>query len=300
MTAVSLVNVLRLLTTRVPGANINEVPNSAVGQKNRGILRRRPQLELGCGPGRAKCARARPSFDLRKPTKPIYSPVAWSTARKKIHALFCPVPPRQPKTPNPRKNPEYTRPKKIYDHHNRNCKKSTASPQKKKSIVHQRAQGTCFSAGVIEAPREHFTVCTQFPRGGVWLFEKAGFRVLLHITQPAVDIFPDSPTERFPLPPLDPPPPPFFCIPTIPAPSTYTPPPQPKPIFFSSADYGIGPLFGGVWRMKFLFFEKLGCISVRHPRMNSTDFLFPPPSTSHFFQLINASTASFASAKFSA
>ena len=109
MTAVSLVNVLRLLTIRVPrvpGANINEVPNSAVGQKNRGILRRRPQLELGCGPGRAKCARARPSFDLRKPTKPIYSPVAWSTARKKIYALFCPVPPRQPKTPNPRKNPD--------------------------------------------------------------------------------------------------------------------------------------------------------------------------------------------------
>ena len=108
MTAVSLVNVLRLLTIRVPrvpGANINEVPNSAVGQKNRGILRRRPQLELGCGPGRAKCARARPSFDLRKPTKPMYSPVAWSTARKKIYALFCPVPPRQPKTPNPRKNP---------------------------------------------------------------------------------------------------------------------------------------------------------------------------------------------------
>ena len=62
MTAVSFVNVLRLLiirVPRVPGTNINEVPNSEEFSHSAGG----PQLELRWGPGRAKRARARPSFD---------------------------------------------------------------------------------------------------------------------------------------------------------------------------------------------------------------------------------------------
>ena len=71
VTAVSFVNVLRLLIIRapcVPDANINEVSH----ELRRWITEEfshsaGPQLELGWGPGRAKRARARPSFDLLLP-----------------------------------------------------------------------------------------------------------------------------------------------------------------------------------------------------------------------------------------
>ena len=69
MTAVYFVNVLRLLiirVPRVPGANINEVPNSEKFSHSAGG----PQLELRWGPGRAKRARARhTSTKTRKTAK---------------------------------------------------------------------------------------------------------------------------------------------------------------------------------------------------------------------------------------
>ena len=61
MTAVYFVNVLSLLIIRiprVPGANINEVPNSEKFSHSAGG----PQLELRWGPGRAKRARARHTY----------------------------------------------------------------------------------------------------------------------------------------------------------------------------------------------------------------------------------------------
>ena len=67
MTAVYFVNVLRLLiirVPRVPGANINEVPNSAKFSHSAGG----PQLELRWGPGRAKRARARHTFTKTRKT----------------------------------------------------------------------------------------------------------------------------------------------------------------------------------------------------------------------------------------
>ena len=67
MTAVYFVNVLRLLiirVPRVPGANINEVPNSEEFSHSAGG----PQLELRWGPGRAKRARARHTFTKTRKT----------------------------------------------------------------------------------------------------------------------------------------------------------------------------------------------------------------------------------------
>ena len=67
MTAVYFVNVLRLLiirVPRVPGANINEVPNSEKFSHSAGG----PQLEIRWGPGRAKRARARHTFSKTRKT----------------------------------------------------------------------------------------------------------------------------------------------------------------------------------------------------------------------------------------
>ena len=67
MTAVYFVNVLRLLiirVPRVPGANINEVPNSEKFSHSAGG----PQLELRWGPGRAKRARARHTYTKTRKT----------------------------------------------------------------------------------------------------------------------------------------------------------------------------------------------------------------------------------------
>ena len=67
MTAVYFVNVLRLLiirVPRVPGANINEVPNSEKFSYSAGG----PQLELRWGPGRAKRARARHTYTKTRKT----------------------------------------------------------------------------------------------------------------------------------------------------------------------------------------------------------------------------------------
>ena len=67
MTAVYFVNVLSLLIIRiprVPGANINEVPNSEKFSHSAGG----PQLELRWGPGRAKRARARHTYTKTRKT----------------------------------------------------------------------------------------------------------------------------------------------------------------------------------------------------------------------------------------
>ena len=67
MPAVYFVNVLRLLIIRVPcvpGANINEVPNSEKFSHSAGG----PQLELRWGPGRAKRARARHTYTKTRKT----------------------------------------------------------------------------------------------------------------------------------------------------------------------------------------------------------------------------------------
>ena len=67
MTAVYFVNVLSLLiirVPRVPGANINEVPNSEKFSHSAGG----PQLELRWGPGRAKRARARHTYTKTRKT----------------------------------------------------------------------------------------------------------------------------------------------------------------------------------------------------------------------------------------
>ena len=67
MTAVYFVNVLSLLIIRiprVPGANINEVPNSEKFSHSAGG----PQLELRWGPGRAKRARARHTYAKTRKT----------------------------------------------------------------------------------------------------------------------------------------------------------------------------------------------------------------------------------------
>ena len=67
MTAVYFVNVLRLLiirVPRVPGANINEVPNSEKFSYSAGG----PQLEVRWGPGRAKRARARHTYTKTRKT----------------------------------------------------------------------------------------------------------------------------------------------------------------------------------------------------------------------------------------
>ena len=67
MTAVYFVNVLSLLIIRiprVPGANINEMPNSEKFSHSAGG----PQLELRWGPGRAKRARARHTYTKTRKT----------------------------------------------------------------------------------------------------------------------------------------------------------------------------------------------------------------------------------------
>ena len=67
MTAVYFVNVLGLLIIRiprVPGANINEVPNSGNFSHSAGG----PQLDLRWGPGRAKRARARHTYTKTRKT----------------------------------------------------------------------------------------------------------------------------------------------------------------------------------------------------------------------------------------
>ena len=67
MTAVYFVNVLSLLIIRiprVPGANINEVPNSEKFSHSAGG----PQLELRWRPGRAKRARARHTYTKTRKT----------------------------------------------------------------------------------------------------------------------------------------------------------------------------------------------------------------------------------------
>ena len=67
MTAVYFVDVLSLLIIRiprVPGANINEVPNSEKFSHSAGG----PQLELRWGPGRAKRARARHTYTKTRKT----------------------------------------------------------------------------------------------------------------------------------------------------------------------------------------------------------------------------------------
>ena len=81
MTAVSFVNVLIIRVPRVPGTNINEVPNSEEFSHSAGG----PQLELRWGPGRAKRARARPSFDRvsAKTPKTYIMPCNKAKCRKK-------------------------------------------------------------------------------------------------------------------------------------------------------------------------------------------------------------------------
>ena len=69
-----LLTILIIRAPRMPGANINEVPNSAVGQqRNSHIPPEAPNLSWVGGPGRAKGSWARPRFS-EKPQQPIESP----------------------------------------------------------------------------------------------------------------------------------------------------------------------------------------------------------------------------------